>query len=193
MRPRTIRFPLLHALAAALAAGTGTAAFAAGDSASLVEDALKAAPPSLRESVTVKDWEGNTLREGDGSSAYVCFPTPSQLQGTAPMCMDEVWMKWGEAWQGRQPFQTDRVGISYMMAGDEGASNTDPYAEGRTADNQWVVEGPHLMLILPDAAMLDTLPTDPTQGGPYVMWKGTPYAHVMVPVGERPDQTAAAQ
>jgi hypothetical protein len=24
--------------------------------------------------------------------------------------------------------------------------------------------------------------TDPWNGGPYVMWKGTPYAHIMVPV-----------
>lgn len=34
----------------------------------------------------------------------------------------------------------------------------------------------------PDDAALDALPTDPYGGGPYVMWKGTPYAHVMIPV-----------
>ena len=73
-----------------------------------------------------------------------------------------------------------------MLAGDGGASNVDPYAEGMTDDNQWVVEGPHLMIITPDKAMLDALPTDPNNGGPYVMWKGTPYAHIMVPVGARP-------
>ncbi len=27
--------------------------------------------------------------------------------------------------------------------------------------------------------------TDPHNGGPYVMWKGTPYAHLMVPIGSR--------
>jgi hypothetical protein len=26
------------------------------------------------------------------------------------------------------------------------------------------------------------MPTDPKSGGPWVMWKGTPYAHLMVPV-----------
>ena len=41
------------------------------------------------------------------------------------------------------------VGISYMLAGDEGASNTDPYAKGKTADNHWVVTGPHIMLFGP--------------------------------------------
>jgi hypothetical protein len=43
------------------------------------------------------------------------------------------------------------------------------------------------MLLLPDPAALDALGTDPDAGGPYVVWKGTPYAHVMVPVAERPE------
>jgi hypothetical protein len=47
-----------------------------------------------------------------------------------------------------------------------------------------VVEGPHLMLIVPDPALLEGIPTDFNSGGPYVMWKGTPYAHVMVPVAD---------
>ena len=88
-----------------------------------------------------------------------------------------------------KPFKADKVGIAYMLAGDTGASNIDPYAEKRTPDNQWIVEGPHVMVIVPDPATLDALPTDPAGGGAYVMWKGTPYAHVMVPVGERPKPT----
>jgi hypothetical protein len=41
------------------------------------------------------------------------------------------------------------------------------------------------MVILPDPA-LNALPTDPNRGGAYVMWKGTPYADIMAPLGERP-------
>lgn len=67
-----------------------------------------------------------------------------------------------------------------MLAGDSGASNSDPYATEETDD--WVVVGAHLMIIVPDASMLEGIPTDPENGGPWVMWKGTPYAHVMVPV-----------
>jgi hypothetical protein len=74
----------------------------------------------------------------------------------------------------------DKVGISYMLAGDSGASNSDPYAEGRTDD--WVVSGPHIMIIVPDPAMLAGVPTDPENGGPWIMWQGTEYAHVMVPL-----------
>ncbi len=163
--------------------GQNVSADAHDKSQTLLADALSAAPPTLRATVTVMDWNNNVLQEG--TSNYTCFPTPPQLQGKAPMCFDAPWLEWADAWTNKKPFQAKTIGISYMLAGDEGASNIDPYAEGETADNQWIVEGPHLMIIVPDAQLLDALPTDPSLGGPYVMWKGTPYAHIMVPIGER--------
>ena len=93
-------------------------------------------------------------------------------------------MRWADAWQNKKDFKPQALGISYMLAGDGGASNIDPYAEGPTEDNEWIREGAHLMIIAP-AELLDAFPTDPYNGGPYVMWKGTPYAHLMVPIGSR--------
>jgi hypothetical protein len=153
----------------------------------LIADALSAAPPLIAKSVVVKDWDGTTLREG--SDDYVCFPThpDKRTKGEKePMCLDKVWLAWGDAWMNKKPFKADKVGIAYMLAGDTGASNIDPYAEKRTSDNQWIAEGPHIMVLLSDPAQVDAFPTDPSKGGAYVMWKGTPYAHIMVPVGERP-------
>jgi len=46
------------------------------------------------------------------------------------------------------------------------------------------------MVILPDPAQLDALPTDLQSGGPWVMWKGTKYAHIMMPTAPMPKQTA---
>jgi hypothetical protein len=43
-----------------------------------------------------------------------------------------------------------------------------------------------MMVLLPDPTQLEALSTNPNNGGAYVMWKGTPYAHIMMPVGERP-------
>ena len=65
------------------------------------------------------------------------------------MCMDKTWEAWADAWMNKKPFKAEKVGIAYMLAGDTGASNTDPYAEGPTAANQWVAEGPHLMVLCP--------------------------------------------
>ena len=48
------------------------------------------------------------------------------------------------------------------------------------------------MIIVPDEALLAGLPTTPVKDGPYVMWSGTPYAHIMIPVAERlPQRTAS--
>jgi len=64
-------------------------------------------------------------------------------------------------------------------------SGPDPYATEPTPDNEWIANGgPHIMVLVPDLKMLEGIPTDPNYGGPYVMWRGTQYAHLMIPVGE---------
>jgi hypothetical protein len=68
-----------------------------------------------------------------------------------------------------------------MLQGDALVSNSNPYATDQKNGDVWVQEGPHLMIIVPKE-LLKGLPTDPFNGGPYVMWKDTPYAHIMVPI-----------
>ena len=165
---------------------------AAQDKQALIDSALSAAPPMVAETATVKDSKGNVLKEGSG--AYTCFPREGA--GQSPLCVDEVWAGWLDAFVNKKPFTASEVGISYMLAGDfpdAGVSNVDPNDKEPTADNQWIVEGPHLMIIVPDPALLEAFPAEPGSGDPYIMWKGTPYAHIMVPVGARPEQPAMSQ
>ena len=175
-------------LGAALLFVTGAPA-AAQDKQALIESALSAASPTVVEAATVKDSKGNVLKEGSGD--YTCFPREGA--GQSPLCVDDVWAGWLDAYVNEKPFAASEVGISYMLAGDAadgGASNIDPYAKEPTADNQWIVEGPHIMILVPDPALLEALPAEPGSGEPYVMWKDTPYAHIMVPTGSRPEQPA---
>ena len=77
-----------------------------------------------------------------------------------------------------------KAGLTYMLRGDQGASNTDPDATKKTADNHWVVTGPHVMLVgavVKDLGLPDSADADPSK--PYLMWANTPYAHAMIPVG----------
>ena len=86
----------------------------------------------------------------------------------------------------KEPFNTTKFGVSYMLAGEGeaiGVSNSDPYATAPSDDNDWIKEGPHMMLIVPNDAMLEGLSTNP-KDPVYVMWKGTPYQHVMVRITE---------
>jgi hypothetical protein len=152
---------------------------AAQDRDQIIRDALSAAPSAVAMHATVVDWEQNVLREG--TNGWTCFPSPPNTS-SASMCLDAPWLQWAQAWMTQEPVEVDRVGVSYMLQGDAGASATDPFAQGPTPDNDWVVSGPHIMILVPDNADLDGLPTDPSSGGPYVMWKGTPYAHIMIPV-----------
>lgn len=161
-----------------------TAQAVADEKQAIIDDALSAAPSQIAESATVMTMSGEVMREGDG--AYTCFPSDPPA---GSMCLDAEWMRWGDAWMNKKEFVPERIGIAYMLAGDPkdgGASNIDPFATEPTSDNQWVSEGPHLMIIAPPGSGFDGLTTDLDNGGPYVMWKGTPYEHIMVPVAPRP-------
>lgn len=151
-----------------------------------IRSALSSAPASVTQDATVKDWDGTVLREG--TNAWTCLPDVPDTPGNDPMCLDGPWLAWADAWMHRKPeVKIDRIGFGYMLQGGSPESNVDPYAEGRTEDNEWLDEGvPHVMMIVPDPAVLEGLPTHPRDGGPWVMWRGTPYVHVMIPAPKQP-------
>ena len=151
--------------------------------------ATSAGPASISGKATIIGCGGgscadmNELAKGpatqlrSGTNDWVCYALKD-----GPMCLDKQWRKWMEAWMSKNDPKIEGTGIGYMLRGDTGSSNTDPYAMSPTANNQWVIAPPHIMVLYQDQKMLDAYPTDPKSGGPWVMWKGTPYAHVMVPV-----------
>jgi hypothetical protein len=143
----------------------------------MIDSAVSAGPPSVTEAATIVDHQGKVIREG--TNGFICMPESAAM---GPMCNDGVWMAMLGALMAGEPFERREFGLSYMLAGEGGApgvSNIDPAATEPTASNQWVKEGPHLMIILPDPkayAGISANPADPV----YVMWKDTPYAHLMV-------------
>lgn len=150
--------------------------------AAMIENALSAAPPPIAAAATVADLEGNVLREG--TNDYTCLPDDPSVQGNAPMCLDADWMAWAQAWMaGEDPPAPTDISFAYMLQGDFPLSNVDPTATEPTPDNEWIINsGPHVMMLVPDASMLEGITTDPSNGGPWVMWPDTPYAHVMIPL-----------
>lgn len=143
--------------------------------------AMEAAPGFITKNATIIDVDGTVLRQG--TNGWQCLP--ASAAGSHPMCNDEVWMRLMKAVGNKAEFKTEKVGFSYMLAGDDNVNNADPYDTKPDPGEVWVQEGPHLMILVPDPEALKGLSDDPDNGGPYVMWKGTPYAHIMVPVGPR--------
>jgi hypothetical protein len=154
-----------------------------------VRNALLAAPQAIAADAAVLDWPASpgekpaVLRPG--TNGWSCLPDLPATQGPDPMCIDDQWLKFIDAYGKKEAPRIDRVGFGYMMSGHAYGSNTDPFAVRQTADNQWGMDPPHIMIVVPDARVLDGLPTTRSTTKPWVMFKGTPYAHIMVPVEPR--------
>lgn len=152
----------------------------------LIESAMRAAPRNLAAHATVvamqPDGSMRTLRKG--SNGFTCMPDSPRTPGPDPMCMDANAWEWGGAWMGHTTPPSGKVGFMYMLAGGTDASNTDPYAAEPEAGNHWIKTGPHVMIVGANQGFYDQYPKemDPDTSVPYVMWPGTPYQHLMVPV-----------
>ncbi len=156
-----------------------------------IKNAVSSAIPSITNNATIMDWpsepDGELRVIREGTNGWTCLPDMPSTPGNDPMCLDEPWLTWADAWMNKQDVNISRMGFGYMLQENTAESNTDPYAEGPTADNEWMSEGvPHVMIIVPDNEMLSGLSTDPNNGGPWVMWEGTPYVHIMVPLPQKP-------
>ena len=103
---------------------------------------MQAAPPQVVADATVVRMQNNkmeTLKKG--GNEWTCM-----FSNGVPMCLDPGAMDWAHAWQSHGP-ATSETGFIYMLAGDTGASNTDPWAKEKTANNHWVQTGSHVMIV----------------------------------------------
>jgi hypothetical protein len=144
---------------------------------------MTAAPASVVKGATIVQMQkdGSTRTIQTGSNGFTCM-----VAGGNPMCADNNAMQWARAWM-THATPPDSVGFVYMLAGDNGASNTDPYALAAAAGNHWVTTGPHVMIVGPAAKTMGyPITADPDPTKPYVMWADTPYAHLMIPVSSQP-------
>lgn len=177
------KFMIVTAVALVIALPTAKSA-AAGD-AELIKSAESAAPASVAAGATIyamdADGKMKTLREG--TNGFWCMPDSPATPGPDPMCGDANAKEWAMAWIGKKDPPKGKVGFMYMLAGGTDASNTDPYATAPTADNNWLKTGPHVM-VMNAMDMMAGYPTGakPDTSKPYVMWAGTPYQHLMVPI-----------
>ena len=150
-----------------------------------------AAPAPLGNNATVLGLDGSVLREGsNGWTCMVGYPRPAPEGGwtTAleelPVCTDAVGMKWMSDFMAGQDPDIERDAFMWMLHGDVGEDNTTAGVLNK-ADakdpSQWIESGPHLMLLPADPSSLDGMSDDFNTGAPYVMFPGTPGAHVMIP------------
>ena len=171
--------------ASVLAMSLPVTQLARADDAEIIKNAEAAAPAAVAAgaSILAPQADGTIKALRESKNGFWCMPDNPASPGPDPMCGDANSMEWAMAWMGKKDPPKGKVGLIYMLAGGTDASNTDPFATAPTESNNWVTTGRHIMIMNAVDSMAG-YPTDakPDTSKPYVMWHGTPYAHLMVPV-----------
>jgi hypothetical protein len=141
--------------------------------------ALSAGPADVTKGARIVDTDaqGKTtvLREGD--NGFTCMPGNPKVIGEPPMCADAASLQWFADFKAHKPKPTNTVpGITYMLAGATQRSDSDPYDQTSPA----MTIGPHWMIMWPFDPKATGLPTSHKPSGAFIMWAGSPYAHVHV-------------
>jgi len=152
-----------------------------------------AAPSFIASGCKVMEADGTVLREG--TNDWTAMPgNPRGMSDpengwkdpheAMPMVMDAQAMKWAMAFMSGKKPELDHDGWMYMLHGDMGEDNTKQLVFNKedAAEGHWIESGPHIMLMPKDPSSLKGLTTDFNSGGPYIMFEGTGYDHVMIPL-----------
>jgi hypothetical protein len=162
----------------AFAAPFMTAAAPASETpAQKIARALSAGPPSITAHATVADMDAKgkmtVLRKG--TNGWTCIAGHPGVVGDDPMCGDAAAMQWGDDWAHHKKPSNAKPGIAYMLAGGTDWSASDPFATKGTP----IKEPPHWMILYP-VDKTSGLATTPRDTGTWIMYAGTPYAHLMI-------------
>lgn len=152
----------------------------------LITNAMSAAPEAVAGDATIiaLDEKGHARTLREGANNFTCLPDNPASPGNDPMCLDANGMEWANAWLSKKTPPAGKVGFAYMLQGGSDASNADPHASEPAEGATWITTGPHVM-IFNAGEMAQGYPIEkenPDTQQPYVMWPGTPYEHLMIPV-----------
>jgi len=141
--------------------------------------AMSAGPDDIARSARIIDTDakGNTVILREGSSGFTCMPGNPKVIGEPPMCVDAPSLQWFADAKAHKPKPTNTVpGITYMLAGATQRSDTDPNDKTSPA----ITVEPHWMIMWPFDPKTTGLPTTHKPTGAYIMFAGSPYAHVHI-------------
>jgi hypothetical protein len=153
-----------------------------------IQNAMSAAPPAIAKEATVLDWPtiegGEMVMLREGTNEWTCFTDWPVTPGNDPACYDPVWMVLNDTLPTGVEPEITHPGLGYMLAGGNDPSNTDPLAMEPAPGEDWITTPPHLMLLVPGGFDSTQFTTDHGSGHPFIMWDGTPYEHLMIPVNQ---------
>ena len=149
----------------------------------LIKLAMSAAPPSISQDATimVPGENGQMVEAKKGTNGFTCIPDIDGQEKPDPMCADAAAMQWGNDYMSGAPKPANTVpGIAYMARGgwhwEKGGKILMKPEEGAKR----IAEPPHWMVFWPFDSKGSGLPSLPGKFQTYIMFEGTPYAHLMI-------------
>ncbi|HKW86254.1 MAG TPA: hypothetical protein VJM82_04210 [Nitrospiraceae bacterium] len=145
--------------------------------------ALSAAPLRISKdaSVMLPGGEGKMVEVKKGTNGFTCIPTVNNRSDPDPMCYDAAVGQWVEAIQKKADKPGNTVpGISYMARGGYHWEKDGKVLMDEEPGAKLVKEPPHWMMMWPFTSADTRLPSHPNPSGVWIMFDGTPFAHLMV-------------
>ncbi len=149
--------------------------------------ALSAAPVAIRPGAAVisMDEKGHETQLRSGNNGWTCLPHDPATPLGHPVCVDQSGWAWFQAaMTGHEP-DPDKVGYSYMLQGGSTWSNTDVTATKLPPGRKAFIRLPaHVMVMNAKIANSSGFPSgeDPDTHKPFVMYGGTPFAILIIPL-----------
>jgi hypothetical protein len=177
---RAIALLLLVPTSAALAQAKASAQTKETE-AEFIKSAEAGAPARISEKAAIARMEpgGKVTTVRPGSNGFTCTLFPDESH--APVCADQSGFRWFVAAMSQQPKPPSSGGVAYMAKGGLHYEMPDgKIVMTPTSTTKTVKEPPHWMLLTPLDPAATGIPSKPNAGGTYIMFAGTPYAHLMI-------------
>jgi hypothetical protein len=145
--------------------------------------AMSAGPPQISKDATIMVFgpEGKLVEARKGTNGFTCIPTISHGPIPDPICMDAAVNQWMTDVMNKAPKPSNTVpGISFMARGGMHWEKDGQILMEEQPGAKVVKEPPHWMVMWPFDSKTSMLPTAPNPSGVWVMFDGTPYAHLMI-------------
>jgi hypothetical protein len=159
-----------------------------GSTAYKVGQAVAAGPDWLAGLATVEQWpladtaQFTVLRAASG--AWTCFPDQPGTPRADPLCADDQFVGWLTGWRAHAHSpQLTGMAVAYVLKGFQVASGTDPLKASPDSGRAWVELPPAVLVAMPGAAYRG-VPVKRPAAGTWVLWAGTPWAVMVVPMAE---------
>ena len=151
----------------------------------LIKLAMSAAPDYISKDATIMipGADGKMVEAKTGTNGFTCLPDIDGQEKPDPICGDAATFQWANDYMSGAPKPSNTVpGIAYMGQGGwhwEKGGKILLDNEDKTGAKR-VKEPPHWMLFWPVDSKASGIPSLPNKLGTYVMFNGTPYAHLMI-------------